>query len=790
MRLLFFPLICLCLSASALVHGQEQSRSVSGQVLAADIQSPIADCHVSLYAESKRIAICTTDDQGNFSTRRILLDAEKRYTLKITHVNYREESVTLQNEKSVRVFLTPRQQKLDEVVVYSSFRNTNKGNSYLYTPSEAASSISIVGEPDVVRHIAAMPGVSQGMEGTLGLYVRGSNNGNNQILLDGMPVQGSSHIGMFSAFQPDMIHETVFSMGGTSAASGNYTSSLIEIVPKKQYGTPFRGKVTLSPYLAGGYLSVPLLKDRISLQVGGRLSYLPYIMDYIVNIEQDEDEREDMNGQLMDMTAALDWRLNERNILSALFYTTHDFFDYRTGDDQNRLNWNSTAFNLHWGSQLAPNMKLDVLAYYTSSYARQEQKTYASYASDQVQSLLRLGTEQTEWSGKATWMHQLSDDLSYTAGVQVQALSYVPLSEKILHQVERTNGQQEEQNGTLSSLFGEVNYMQTGRWNGKVGFRLGHWNANGYRTWNADFHALIDIFLPQGHGIELTCDRMVQYFHVLEGLPIGWSHSVVTASDRQFREETTHQGYAGWFWKHESALKARITAGLFYRRMNNLLSYINSVNLFGFGDATWRDEVDQGKGKAYGLELSATLQGKKFGTTLSYTLSRTTRRFPFINKGHEFPFKFDRRHNLNWQGKYHLRSLYKKGRKKEHYINATLTYSSGSRATLPVSYYEGITPPYWDQRDPGWNFPIEVDDNAYGRQEMSAVNGFKLKDYFRIDASYTFHCQRSRWSHELTVSVFNLLNWKNPYLYYHSDEGWRQLSIMPVMPNIRWAIEF
>ena len=120
----------------------------------------------------------------------------------------------------------------------------------------------------------------------------------------------------------------------------------------------------------------------------------------------------------------------------------------------------------------------------------------------------------------------------------------------------------------------------------------------------------------------------------------------------------------------------------------------------------------------------------------------------------------------------------------------TLTYSSGSRATLPVSYYEGITPPYWDQRDPGWNFPIEVDDNAYGRQEMSAVNGFKLKDYFRIDASYTFHCQRSRWSHELTVSVFNLLNWKNPYLYYHSDEGWRQLSIMPVMPNIRWAIEF
>ncbi|MCD8165278.1 MAG: hypothetical protein LUE93_03615, partial [Bacteroides sp.] len=681
---------------------------------------------------------------------------------------------------------------INEATIYSS--SQQKGNFYTYTPNDAALSISVIGEPDVVRHISSMPGVSQGVEGTLGLFVRGSNNGSNCILYNGVPIYTPNHLGMFSAFHPETIYESAFYLGGTPVAYSNFSSSLIDIRTKKHYGDSLRAHFSASPYIVGGYLSYPVMKDKISIQVGARTSLLPFIAGKIMEANQDDDERKEMNGQLFDLTTLLDWKINRKNTIGMMFYTTNDFFSYRDGDLRNKLNWNNTACKLEWINKLSSTIKQTTSIYYTTSHSRQEQTTFDLYNLDKQISILRLGTELKEWSVQTELTHAYSEHFSYLLGLQLQGHHYGPLSEKTLtnndHSTKHKN-KFEKQNANLYSAYLELKYSLPDRLMTKLGIRNNIWRSAEKNRWNIDIHWLTDLYVNQQCGMEFTFDRFLQFRHVLEGLPVGWSHNVAFSADSYFPPEITHQYYAGFFWKPATKTQINLSGGLFYRRMSNLVSYINSSNLFGFSNTTWQNEIDKGQGESYGMEASGSLHSRRVVTTMAYTLSKSERKFPQINNGESFPFKFDRRHIVNFQSKYMVKKYTnRKGKKREQYLNGVFSYSTGGRATLPIASYDGVMPPFWDQRESGIVFPSEVDDNAYNRQLMSEINGFRLKDYIRVDLAYTFANYHRRFNTELTISVFNILNRQNPYLYYHSGDEWRQLSIVPIMPSIRWALQF
>ena len=55
---------------------------------------------------------------------------------------------------------------LQEVTVTAS-SPVSKGSTFVYDASEAVRTISVLGEPDVLRHISSFPGVSAGIYGVL-----------------------------------------------------------------------------------------------------------------------------------------------------------------------------------------------------------------------------------------------------------------------------------------------------------------------------------------------------------------------------------------------------------------------------------------------------------------------------------------------------------------------------------------------------------------------------------------------------------------------------------------------
>ena len=65
---------------------------------------------------------------------------------------------------------------------------------------------AILGESDLMRALAALPGVNSGVEGKSGISVRGGSPEQTAILLDGMPVYNVNHLfGYLSAFNGEAL---------------------------------------------------------------------------------------------------------------------------------------------------------------------------------------------------------------------------------------------------------------------------------------------------------------------------------------------------------------------------------------------------------------------------------------------------------------------------------------------------------------------------------------------------------------------------------------------------------
>lgn len=780
---LFFCLLALC----AEQPGYSQNINIRGYIYKSTDSTVVKNCTVLLQTPNgNKISSTTTNNDGEFYFSLKNKNNSDQLQLNISHLNYSDKTVPLSGTDSVlRICLVYKEIKLKEVVIYSAYKPTNKGNTYTFSPREAASSISVMGEPDVIRHIASLPGVSQGIEGTLGLFVRGSNNGSNSIVFNQVPIYNYTHLlGLFSTFSPEIIKETNFYIGGIPAEYGNLSSSVTSIAVNDAADSSSKKKLTVSPFVTGGYLSIPLMKKKLCLQASGRISLVPYVANSFTS------EGTAIKAEVLDFTTLLNWKVSRRTGIDIMYYTTNDYFDFSDGKTQTIQNWGAKAIKVGIINQFSPKIKLFSWAYYTSAYSLQENKNFD--ITGNLRSALKLGSQLNEATAQSQAEIQINNRFSSTVGIVGSVHNYFPSTAKSVTSTNVSTLQEQQFLISIFSGFAQLKYKLPNRLSISAGYR--HYlqkYAHSYRN-NFDLHFLADITLGKNWGIETTLDKLTQYSHVLEGLPTGWPLNITIPSYSRFPEETINQFYSGWFWKYTATdLRISLTAGGYYRDIRNIVSYKSAVSLFGMEDGTWVDEIDIGRGKSYGMESSVALNNNRFGVNIAYTLSKTTRCFPQLNNGSPFPFKFDRRHILNFQGKVTtFKSKTRKGKLREQYLNCVVAYSTGNRATLPISSYQGELPPLWNLRDGGWNTPKEFNNNAYNRQLMSGVNEFIMRDYFRTDLAYSVLTTAGKRAYEYTISVFNVLNRKNPYLYFYSENKWQQLSILGIIPSLRWTIDF
>lgn len=653
--------------------------------------------------------------------------------------------------------------RIDSSVVSDRLPIFRKPNRYLYTPERAAAIVSVIGEPDVLRQITTLPGVSSGVEGSLGLFVRGGNAGNSRVEYDGVPVYGTSHLlGLFSSFSPDMISVTDFRTGGIEASSGDITSSLMRIKSKSGKLESPSWNLSLSPYMTSIYHETPGKKGKTDYRVAGRFSPLPLIAGIITGSDE---EYAKINGLMHDWAATVERRLNDKNAIKLTGLFSQDRLNVKYDASGALMQNISGMAKLDFRSSLSSRTEFEVFGYCTFSNVFQNQDYYRN---NTTSSSYSMSCNWIETGMKSLVNHKVSCHLDVEGGMEVKTFM----------------------KALSGAVFADINFRNS-KCDVMAGYRQILYHYEGWTTTGFDAHLRADRTLTKNLGIEVAADRMSQYMHVLEGLPTGWTMNIMSPAGKDFKPEISGQIYAGLFWHKDARLKLlgetafHLNAGGYAREMNGMISYKSSINMFRITEDTWEDEIESGSGRSIGLEVSGSMSSERLSMNIAYTLSRTDREYPSINEGERFPFKFDRPHILNLQSDLTTR---KRARGEQH-LGIVLSCYSGNLMTVQKSQYLGVKPPYWDTGLSGM-YTDKFQDNIYYRMEMSAVNGHRMKAYFRLDVAYTFKFLLERSTHDLTVSVFNVTNRHNPYLIYNDYGTWKQVSIMPVMPSVRWSVRF
>lgn len=151
-------------------------------------------------------------------------------------------------------------QTLDEVIVSATGADRNLKAAEMGRHILGRESILklpvLFGEPDIVKSLQTLPGVSQGVEGFTGLYVHGGDNDENLFLYNGLPLYHVSHLsGIFSSFNVSTIQNVDFFKSAFPARYGGRISSITDINMSQPDFEKYTGRFTIGLLAANGYIS-------------------------------------------------------------------------------------------------------------------------------------------------------------------------------------------------------------------------------------------------------------------------------------------------------------------------------------------------------------------------------------------------------------------------------------------------------------------------------------------------------------------------------------------------------
>ena len=633
--------------------------------------------------------------------------------------------------------------------------------------------LSPIGENDPIKYVMTRPGVAAGAEGFSAFFTRGGNLGNNLFTLDGVRIYGMSHLLGLTTVVPDgAIDAMDFCVGGFDGEHGGLTASHIALHSPDLLQRSPGGEASVSNTFLGASVTVPIVPDKAAAMVAARWS--PFGLEYgLLKNGFDHDGRmPSLRLGVWDLYAKAQWQVAQRHELSLSGFGSRDDYVLGFSSADYTLGWNNVMGQLSYRFTLpATTIRADIS--YNSFTSRMEHAATVRGEESFLQLQSKMGEQRY---AIAADHHFFADRLVLSEGLQVQRSRMSPgaskISESSITIVEDAPFTESISHPTLTALFVQLD--------GRIGpvslmadVRKDFFNNHAKRTQERyrgsawEFSALAKWQVFEGLALEATYDDRTQFDHTLEGTPLGWSLDLIVPATDRLLPERARQVYGGIF---VSAAGQAFTLGGYYKKMDNLVYYTDAMAIFTSAATGWNDDARVGTGTSYGMELlyEGRLPSAGAEWNIAYTWSKTDRRFPDIDKGIPFPARYDRRHILNasasWKG-----------------ISLAFTMQSGHWETVAAGQYLGYLP----------------DGTTILMDYFSHPNNWQMPLYLRVDAGYRLDLTTGRdgahpVSHGLTLGVFNILNRHNPsMLTYDSDtRTWNLVSLFPIMPSIKYTIEF
>lgn len=651
---------------------------------------------------------------------------------------------------------------------------------------------ALLGEVDVLKALQLLPGVQSGGEGQNGIYVRGGSPDQNLILLDGVPVYNVSHLlGFFSVFNADAIKNVTLTKGGFPARYGGRLSSVIEINMKEGNDQKFHGAGSVGLIASRLTLEGPIAKDKASFMVSGRRTYVDVLMSPFIALSQGEGIKFKPKLYFYDLNAKVNYRINNKHRIYASAYSGRDIFYFKAEEKldanssfttENGVDWGNITTALRWNyqinSRLFANTTLTFSQFefdFASSFETVLEgfkQSFSGYYSSGIRDFgakadfdfipnprhyIRFGGGVTQhtYNPGVTQIEASFQDIGYDTLVG---------SEKI-HSLEYALYAEDDLNlGALRANLGLH----------AAAFQVLGENPETY--FSLQPRISLRYLLPGEVALKASFATMAQFINLLTNESLSLPTDLWVPSTDRILPQKSWQAAIGGARTIGSGYEVSIEG--YYKEMENVLAYKEGAQFLGIED-DWQDKVAQGRGLSYGAEFFVQ---KKTGRTtgwIGYTLSWNTRQFDLINGGEAFPFKYDRRHDVE------IVVTQKLGRGVT--LSGTWVYGTGNAITLPIYRYQTLLP---DEITGAPGFPIFQEVEAIGSR-----NAFRMAAYHRLDLGVEFYKKRKKWARTWVISVYNAYNRRNPYYIYSAtnsdgDRIFRQVSLFSLIPSVAYNFEF
>ena len=704
------------------------------------------------------------------------------YTVRYSYIGYENVSVPseLITDNTKDIELQPASAEMDEIVIRSEAEDKNIRKAQMgvtkLSPKETKMIPVILGEQDILKTIQLLPGVSSGIEGTSGFYVRGGAADQNLIILDEAPVYSASHLmGFFSVFNSDAIKDLELYKGNAPANYGGRLSSILDIQMNDGNSKKFTTSGGLGLLSSRLTLESPIVKDKGSVIISGRRSYADMFMVFSKDRTQ---QKTDL--YFYDLNAKANYKINDNNRIYLSGYLGRDVFNI---DELFALKWGNKTGTFRWNHVF--NNKL----FLNSSliYSNYDYGFGYNFSNNMI--YIKSGIQDLNW--KEDFQYYINGSNTLKFGFNAIYHTYSPgkinaENDELFNSVFMGEKQAWEAAAYISHEFNISDHF-----NVTYGLRYSGFMAVGpdtVYTYNTDDEitnteafsrgdvikkygtfeprATFNFILNKQNSIKFSYARNAQYVHLLSNSSASLPTDVWVPSSKNVKSQVSDQLAAGYFRNFKNNM-FETSVEVYYKNLKNQIDYQNGAEILL--NKNVESQLVFGKGRAYGMELYIKKRTGKLTGWIGYTLSRTEKSMDEIDNGNWFPAKQDRTHDISVVGMYQLNEKWN--------LSANWVFNTGNAVTFPSGKYtiDGFTVPVYTKR-----------------------NGYRMPDYHRLDLGATYTPKKKRrFESSWSFSIYNAYGRRNAFsiTFQENENNPTQteavrLALFQMIPSVTYNFKF
>jgi len=664
---------------------------------------------------------------------------------------------------------------------------------------------NISGDNDVIKAVRISPKVQSGNEGQVGLYVRGGSSNQNLILFDGIPLYEVSHTAGFSSiFIEESIKDIDFITNGFPARYGGRLSSVMNVRLKEGNQNDYNGSVKLSLPALKAHLEGPLFSEKTTFNISGRVSYIDKYLNQLVG---DIVSFNNIDLNYSDFIGKITHRFSPTQKLSFSYYTGEDNIGLdrynRTDNDtlsntyfetnsNNSLSWGSTVWNFKFTNVVSDKLQMTAnfggINYKNESRARYAVNSVIDSLPSPRELDILTRSQIDDRMASFNFDYYMNDHHRFKFGGSWIHHRYEPAlygNDTIIIDNETLVRTEEfVQLADELAVYVEDTYRPHKNWEIYGGLHISSFRAED-QTYSNIQPRFSTVFTPNlSNRFTVSYSNMFQYVHLLVNPGIGLPSDFWVPTTDEFKPEFARQLSVDYSRKINNSIELSVSA--YTKSIENVLEYEGVVDLFfdfenqinyptAVTEPDWQEFVLSGSSRSRGVEIQIRKTSGKVTGWASYALSKTTRLFEGINNFEEFPYKYDRRHDINLGVKYDLN--------KKCSFSLNWVYGSGNSFSIGN---ERIVTPILDANG----------DPVYVIVSSGKRNNLRFPGFHHLDVQFNYNKKVKGGVFTFNLGLYNVYNRKNTYyiyVYYNSTEDNStayKTSIFPILPNMSIGYSF